>query len=324
MPSPTPAPVLMLAGVTGIGKTALGIELALRIRRHPRPPLELISADSMQVYRGMAIGTAQPTPDELRGIPIHLTGLIDPAEPFNASRFVAMCDAAHHDILTRGAQPLYLGGTGLYLRALRWGLIDNDSADPAIRRRLEAQAQSDGLAALYTRLQSVDPDAATRIAPGDAVRIIRALEAYEVTGRPISSLQRQWDTPTPRFPHHLVILDAPRDPSRPPHRAPHRRHARRRLDRRGRFPARRGLDEQSHCFKALGYREIIECLRGRLDRDAMRQRIILRTLQFARRQRTWLRRERPATVIDFHPDDPAGRERVLEKLLALPPTPSLK
>lgn len=302
--------VLMLTGPTGIGKTGLAVRLAERF------PLELISADSMQVYRGMAIGTAQPSPAEQRRATFHLCGVLDPAEPFNVHRFLQLCDEAHHQILVRGNVPMYVGGTGLYLRALRWGLFDQASRDETIRAELNDALDSAGPERLHRRLSEIDPEAAARIAPADGVRIVRALEVYQTTGQPISALQRQWEDPSPRFPHRLVIIDAPREL------------VRRRIERRTdemlaagwvnevRSLLEAGVPPASHCFKALGYREIIDHLAGHIDFETMRRLIVTRTHQFSKRQRIWFRRERDAEWMVMQSDDPLAELLPrLEKLL---------
>jgi tRNA dimethylallyltransferase len=307
----------MLAGPTGIGKTALAVALA------ETRGLEIISADSMQVYRGMEIGTAQPTPDERARARFHVCGQVDPIEPFDARRFLDLCDAARRDILARGRRPLYVGGTGLYLRALRWGLSHDAIHAAAIRRRLEEEARQSGPAALHARLAQVDPVTAARVAPADAIRVVRALEVFEATGRPISQLQSEWRNPTPRFPHVLAILEMDS--------AALERRIAARVDvmlRQGwieetRTLLARGVPRERHCFKALGYRSIIDYLDGRLDAGQLRGQVILKTRQFAKRQRTWFRRERPATLVPIDSERPQDALAALEKLLELPSEPSI-
>jgi tRNA dimethylallyltransferase len=313
----SPSPDLMLAGPTGIGKTALAVALA---ERHG---LEIVSADSMQVYRGMEIGTAQPTPDERKRARFHVCGQVDPFDPFDARRFLDLCDAARADILARGRRPLYVGGTGLYLRALRWGLSRDAVHAPAIRHRLEEEARRFGPAALHARLAQVDPVAAARIAAADANRVARALEVFEATGRPISQLQGEWLDPTPRFPHVLAILEM--DSTALERRIAARVDA---MLRQGWIEETqallaRGVPRARHCLKALGYRSIIDYLDGRLDLGQLRGQVILKTRQFAKRQRTWFRRERPATLVPIDAECPHEALAALEKLLELHSEPSL-
>lgn len=309
--SPSQKPALMLTGPTGIGKTELAVELA------GRKPVEIISADSMQLYRGMEIGTAQPTPQERQRARFHLCGVLEPDQGCNARQFLEMCDSAHRRIAERGHWPVYVGGTGMYLRALRWGLIDRGAPDPSLRRRLEQLAAREGTPTLHQRLARLDPRAARRIDPNDRVRLVRALELCERTGGPLSALQTQWARPHPRFPHLLVVLYAPRSVC-------HERIAR----RTDAMLARGWIEEVDrllqhhvepghHGFKALGYQEIARYLEGELDRHQLRDRIVHRTRQFARRQVIWFRRERPAIWLSTHSDATGCLAERLQKLLEM-------
>ncbi|MCI0682104.1 MAG: tRNA (adenosine(37)-N6)-dimethylallyltransferase MiaA [Gemmataceae bacterium] len=179
---------LVLTGPTGSGKTQLGIELAQRL------DAEIISMDSMALYRGLDIGTAKPTPAQRRLVPHHLIDVLDPWESASVAWWLEQARACCRDIEGRGRQALFVGGTPLYLKALCCGLFDGPPADAARRRRLEAEAvAAGGPAALHARLEQVDPIAAARLHPNDQRRIIRALEVFEATGRPISAWQREWD-----------------------------------------------------------------------------------------------------------------------------------
>ena len=318
-PEPTPG-VLMLAGPTGIGKTALAVALAGRFA------IEIISADSMQVYRGLEIGTAQPSAEERRRARFHLCGAIEPTETSNVARFAELCNDAHVEILARGRVPMYVGGTGMYLRALRWGLFDAEGhagRNEALRAELEAEAARLGAESLHRRLAAFDAPAAARISPADTLRIVRALEVHAATGRRISDWQAQWREPTARFPHVLAILDAPLEVIR--------RRIAARVDamlaagwvEEVRRLLAAGLAPSRHCFKALGYREIIAHLRGELDAAAMRRLILTRTGQFARRQLTWLRREKDATWIRLTGERPEEALPQLEILLEKLGVPSV-
>lgn len=311
----TQVPALILTGPTGIGKTSLAVRLTRRF------PLEIISADSMQVYRGLEIGTAQPTPSEMAQARFHVCGMLAPAEPFSAARFIEACDAAHADIVSRGRQPIYVGGTGLYLRALRWGLFADGPRDDAVRSQLEAQYETLGAQAMHRRLAEADPQAAARIEPADRIRIVRALEVHTLTGQPISSLQNQWQRPRARFPHVMVVLTAPREVIR--------RRIAERIDamlatgwiEEVRALLDGGCPPGLHCFKALGYREILAHLRGEIDRKQLCELIVTHTHQFAKRQMIWLRRERPAIWLPLESPEDAHVSPFIEKLLEKAGTP---
>ena len=299
---------MILTGPTGIGKTRLALELA------SREAAEIISADSMQVYRGMPIGTAQPDAGQRARARFHLCGVVDPAEAFNVQRFIELAGAAHAEIEARGARALYVGGTGMYLRALRFGLFDDDASDDAVRAELQEELAHEGAAALHARLAAQDPASAARIPPADAVRIVRALEVLRLTGRPIVELQSQWAEPIPRFPHVLAVLNIARETLRA--RIALRTDA---MLNEGWIEEVEallagGLPPEQHCFKALGYREIISYLNGGMTKEALRERIVTVTMQFAKRQLTWFRREPGAVWIDL---DTTAEDVVLERLREL-------
>ena len=176
-------PAILLLGPTASGKTALALEIARRF------PVEIISVDSAQVYRGMDVGTAKPSAAERAAVPHHLIDVIDPDQSYSAAQFRADAARLMREIRARGRVPLLVGGTMLYFKALREGLSALPQADAAVRAAVEAEAREKGWPAMHAELVSVDPPAAARIKPGDAQRIQRALEVFRLTGQPLSALQ---------------------------------------------------------------------------------------------------------------------------------------
>jgi tRNA dimethylallyltransferase len=250
---------------------------------------EIVSADSQQVYRGMDVGTGKATPEERARTPHHLIDVVSPAEVMTAARFVGLADAALAGIAARGRHALVAGGTGLYVRALLHGLFEGPGADAALRARLTAE----GAPALAARLASVDPEAAARIDKNDLRRLVRALEVFELTGKPISEHQRVHDIRrAPRRYHARVVgLDPPRDELR--------RRIAARVDAMlaaGLLDEVRGLAAAGHdldarAFDAIGYREARAVLRGALAEADMAETMKAATRRFARRQLGWFRSE---------------------------------
>jgi tRNA dimethylallyltransferase len=290
-------PLPVLAGPTAAGKTALALELAERCGA------EIVSADSMQVYRRLDVGTAKPTPAERARVPHHVIDVVEPDEPFDAIRYRDLADEAIGRIVASGRRVLVVGGTGLYLRVLLHGLADLPPPDPQARRRLEAEADAAGDAALHARLAAVDPAAAARIHPADRFRIVRALEVFEASGRPISALQAEHRFAEPRYPHRVVALDVPRDELR-----------RRILGRaRGMIAAGlldevralldAGLSPNLRPLRAFGYREPVRVVLGQRPEAGLAEAIAADTARYARRQATWLRSERE---VEWLPPDPAA------------------
>jgi tRNA dimethylallyltransferase len=303
-----------LLGPTASGKTAVALALA-RLS-----PIEAVSMDSMQVFRGMDVGTAKPTAAERDFLPHHAIDLADPREPFDVARYLSAAESAAEEIASRGQVPLFVGGAGLYLRALTHGLMTGASADPALREELHRRAEAEGGAALHRELSDVDPIAASRLHPNDVKRVVRALEVFRLTGSPISVLQRDWANPRTERDRILVGLRLDRD-------ALHRRIGRRvdamlaagLVEEVARIRDGGGFGPQSS--QALGYREALEHLAGRLSLPDCRLAVIKATREFARRQMTWFRSYPDMRWIDVgEEEDPTAiAPRVARKLELLSP-----
>jgi tRNA dimethylallyltransferase len=301
-------PAIFLMGPTASGKTELAVELVQHF------PLEIISVDSALVYRGMDIGTAKPGPEVLAVAPHRLIDIRDPAEPYSAAEFRHDALAAMADITQQGCVPLLVGGTFLYFRALQYGLSDMPAADPEVRARLEAEQRAQGLDYLYRRLQQVDPSAAARLHPSDPQRIQRALEVYEVTGRPISEWHAQGRGE--QLPYRVLKLALIPSDRESLHRGIERR-LQQMLDAgfedEVRALADRGdLNPELPALRAVGYRQMWACLSGELDRGEVSEKILVATRQYARRQLTWLRGE--ADTESFDSTDPASRTALVQRV----------
>ncbi len=302
------APVLVVVlGPTAVGKSRVAVDLALRFGG------EIVGGDSIQVYRGFDIGTDKPSPAERRGVPHHLIDIVDPTVQFTAADFVREALAAARGIASRGRLPIVAGGTGLYLKALIDGLFPGPGRDPAVRAALEAEVREKGLEALFRRLQAVDPAYAAKIRDRDKVRIVRALEVYEATGRPISEHFRA--TASPVADRTVVRLGLRLD------RAVLVRRIEERVERmfaRGlvdevRGLLARGVPDDAPPFRALGYRHVLAHLRAGL---ALEEAVALTktdTRQYAKRQMTWFRKM--DGVAWFSPDDGPGLEEHLRNQL---------
>jgi len=291
--------ITFILGCTASGKSALGQALAKRIGA------EIISVDSMKIFRRMDIGTAKPLAAARSEIPYHLVDIVEPSEDYSVAQFVRAAEAAIADITARRRHVLCVGGTALYIKALSEGLFEGPSANEAIRQRLKERADREGPPALHAELARVDPVAAERIHPNDLRRIIRGLEVHELTGQPITALQTQWDRQRTR--HACTFIGLRRDLEDQNQRTNRRVH--RMLDE--------GLvDEVASLLaedpplsttarQALGYAEIIAHLSGEVALEEAVEAIKINTRQFSKAQRTWFRRFRDVRWIDVRPDDTA-------------------
>lgn len=282
---------LALTGPTACGKSGVAMRLAQDL------PLEIVSVDSALVYRGMDIGTAKPTAAQRQTVVHHLIDIEDPGQPYSAARFAADCARAIRQIRARGAQPLLVGGTMLYLKALAEGLSDLPPADPLRRADIDARAARNGWPALHAELTNVDPVTAMRIAPHDGQRIQRALEVFYASGQPMSALIERRAAGQPV---ELLSLE-------PSDRATlHRRIADRfdqmlhagLLDEVARLRTRADLHARLPSMRSVGYRQCWAYLDGAIDAAQLRDQAISATRQLAKRQLTWLRALERRTVID--------------------------
>jgi tRNA dimethylallyltransferase len=274
------APLLALVGPTASGKSELGIALARAMGA------EVLSLDSMLVYRGMDVGTARMPESERGGVPHHLENLVEPHERYDVQRYLADAARAEAEVGARGLRALFVGGTGLYLKALTNGLFDGPPVDLDLRARLEARAAAEGAVELHRELMRRDPDLGRRLHPNDVRRVVRGLEVLEQTGTPLSQLQQQWSAAARRS--RLVgllpdpaVLDA-RIAARTAHMF-----ASGFVDEVAAIRARGGFGPTA--AQALGYAEVLQHLDGHLAAADLPATVALHTRQFARRQRTWYR-----------------------------------
>ena len=310
MPAAPRFPVII--GPTAGGKSALAMALcdALRDQGHAG---EIVSADAIQIYRGLDIGSAKATPEERAAIPHHLIDVVEPEDAYSVHQWLAAANAAIDDIRSRDAVPIVVGGTHLYIKALLDGMFDGPGADEALRDQLRAMDP----AARRAELERVDPRAAARIHFNDERRTVRALEVFRLTGRPISAHQAQWDAASPRADALLVGLEWETDAING------------RINERVREMVRRGLVEEARALweaqrfgpqsrEALGYKQLIAHFERRGTLEEAIEVIKIETRRFAKNQRTWMRRLRatPAGVwIEMPQEDGSGMAKeVMESL----------
>jgi tRNA dimethylallyltransferase len=293
--------ILAIVGPTGTGKTALGLALAERFGG------EIVNADSRQVYRGLDIGSAKPDAGERARVPHHLFNVVDPDEPFDCATYVRLARAALAGIAGRGRPAILVGGTGLYLKALRHGLFPGPPRDARLRAGLEAGERA-APGALYARLREIDPVAADRLHPNDVVRLVRAMEVYELTGRPISAWQEEHAFRATEVEVRMIGLDM------------ERRALYDRIDRRSAAMVEAGLVDEvrelrraygkdAPALQSIGYREIGAFLDGGLDLSQAVVDMARATRHLAKRQLTWFRADPTIAWLDAKdstPDDVAA------------------
>ena len=307
-------PVHVLAGPTASGKTAVALEVARAAGA------EILSMDSMLVYRGMDVGTAKPTPAERALAPHHLLDLVEPAQSFSVTDWLARAEASLADVRARGRRALLVGGTAFYLKALLAGLFRGPEVDRELRAELERRWELEGAAALHAELARADPGSAARLHPNDKKRVGRALEVWLQTGSALSAWQTQWSAdsearPSER-PHAIVALALePRELDARIARRVRAMLAGGWVDEVRAILARGGFGPTAR--QALGYAEVIELAEGRADAPETEERIAQLTRRFARKQRTWLRRfDLRAEVRAPALDDPADVRRAASEVLA--------
>ncbi len=301
--------IAVIAGPTASGKTELSLVLAERFDG------EIVSADSMQIYRGMDIGTAKPSPEERRGIAHHMLDVAEPGEDWSVSRYEQQAAECIEDIFRRGKLPILCGGTGLYINAVISGTeFQVSGADSGIRSRLEAQWDEQGGGVMHERLRAVDPCSADRLHPNDRRRIIRALEVYMLTGESLSEHNRRTRSRPPRY--DAVMLGLKTDP---------RDILYRRIDRRVDEMVRRGLLQEAEALwkkgalrgtaaQAIGYKELAEYFEGREPLDAALDTIRKKSRNYAKRQLTWFQADDRIHWIVYNTPD--ASDMVAEKATA--------
>jgi len=273
--------LIAVVGPTAAGKSDLAVALALAVGG------EVVNADSMQLYRGMDIGTAKLTLRERRGVPHHLLDVWDVTKTASVAEYQDLADSAIADIAGRGKVPVLVGGSGLYIRAAL-GDLEFPGTDEAVRERLEAELSEAGPAPLYERLKAADPVAAAAILPSNGRRIVRALEVIEFSGRPFSATMPGYDAGRPALQIGVQMARAELD-----------RRIEARVDRMWaadfeaevRHLAARGLREGKTASRALGYQQMLRCLDGEMSSDQAREETVRATRRFARRQESWFRRD---------------------------------
>ena len=290
--------LICICGPTASGKTALSVALAKQLHT------EIISADSMQIYRGMNIGTAKPTTNERQGIPHHLLDICEPDEPFSVARYVELADAAAQNVLSRGMTPIVVGGTGLYMDALiECSIFSGDETDLTVRQKYQDMADAQGNLAVHALLAAVDPESAQRLHPNNLKRVIRALEVYAQTGLTIGEFNRRHKRPAPKY-SAVKIGVCPTD----------RQTLYDRIDKRVDQMLSDGLLQETQgllakgaltgtAAQAIGYKELLTFLEGRDTLDSCVQLLKQHSRNYAKRQLTWLKRDDSIHWIYYNRDE---------------------
>ncbi len=299
---------VLILGVTAVGKGGLAFDLAKTLGG------EIISIDSMKVYRRMDIGTAKPSQERRSQIPYHLIDVVEPSDAFSVDQFLDRTRTAVSQIQTKGKRVIASGGTAMYIKALLYGLFDAPASNPEIRQKLIQEADNVGLETLHLRLCAIDPEAAGRIHRNDQKRIIRALEVFELTGKPISHLQKQWSSPASG---DWLVIGLKRD----------KEIESKRINLRVKLMIEKGLKQEVESLlsepaplsmqaaAAIGYAEMIQHIEGRLSLDEAIEQIKINSRKLAKAQRTWFKTFQNVCWIELTED--AAAEEVLQKTLSV-------
>ncbi len=304
--------MILILGITASGKGRLAFELAKSLNA------EIISIDSMKVYRRMNIGTAKPSMQDRERIRYHLIDVLEPSDSFSVGAFHEAAFQAMEQIKSRGRKTIAVGGTALYIKALLYGLFHGPGTDEQVRAELRSRAQAEGMAELYRELTAIDPVAAERINPNDSKRIIRALEVYTITGRPISSFQKQWDTHYRQsaqgdMKHDWTIIGVRRGGTDISGRINKR--VRKMIlagfvdEVKSLLDEEKPLSKQAQC--AIGYAEIIQYLNGRIDLQKATALMKKNTRRLAKGQRTWFKTFKNVHWLDVGPEE--STEEILNR-----------
>ena len=295
--------LIIISGPTSSGKSSIALDVAERLGG------EIISADSMQVYRGMDIGTGKLTKEEMRGIPHHLIDVIEPTEDYNVSKFVNMARKAIDDILSRGKVPIIVGGTGFYIRSLLYtGDTGNPGKDPDYKNMLRERAEREGLGKLYEELSAVDSEASGRIDRNNRARIIRALEYNHATGQKYSEYCDSVELPEPIYKARMFVLECERSVlyERMDERID--RMISEGLVEEVRGLISKGVDSKCTSMNGIGYKEIAKYLSGEMQLDEAIRLIKSNTHHYAVRQSTWFRHQKDVVIVDCRDRDKASKD----------------
>ncbi|MFO7295180.1 MAG: tRNA (adenosine(37)-N6)-dimethylallyltransferase MiaA [Caldicoprobacter sp.] len=286
-------PLVVIVGPTAVGKTKLSIELAKVLNG------EIVSADSMQIYRYMDIGTAKPTVEERQGIPHHMIDIIDPGQEFSVAEYQRLATQAIDDIYRRGKLPIVVGGTGLYIKSLLYPMNFTDASyDPEFRKELQRQAEIMGKEYLHRKLQAVDPKTAARLHPNDVRRVIRALEVYHLTGKPMSEYDQGLEKM--EYKYNVAMIGLTMD------RAKLYQRINQRVDemmKKGLLDEVKGMLDRGYTrdmisMQGLGYKELMEYLEGRVSLEEAIDILKRETRRYAKRQLTWFRAQKDIVWVD--------------------------